>query len=121
MSGYAFRISAKEYASDPSHFYKVTGIETTDPLNFPNYVRRNDRIDEVVLINRLDSAWDHGSNPYHGFNSSEKLLVYLNFANKKKLFSFTASFTRTEGIVFDAMARYFACSTSFQRKKIILI
>ena len=51
--GYTFRISAKERLAltvDPASFEEMfTGIETTDPLNFPNYkkklatVRGNDR------------------------------------------------------------------------------
>ena len=57
--GYAFRISAKERLAltvDPASFEEMfTGIETTDPLNFPNYkkklaaVREMTGLDEAVL------------------------------------------------------------------------
>ena len=42
--GYTFRISAKERLAltvDPASFEEMfTGIETTDPLNFPNYKKK---------------------------------------------------------------------------------
>ena len=50
--GYTFRISAKERLAltvDPASFEEMfTGIETTDPLNFPNYKKKLAAVREMT-------------------------------------------------------------------------
>ena len=93
--GYTFRISAKERLAltvDPASFEEMfTGIETTDPLNFPNYkkklatVREMTGLDEAVLTGaalikgqklRLGS-WIPTLSGFNGFCSRRKNYSFI--------------------------------------------
>ena len=102
--GYTFRISAKERLAltvDPASFEEMfTGIETTDPLNFPNYkkklaaVREMTGLDEAVLtgaalikgqkvaLGIMDSNFIMAS---MGSVVGEKITRLFEFATKEKL------------------------------------
>ena len=120
--GYTFRISAKERLAltvDPASFEEMfTGIETTDPLNFPNYkkklaaVREMTGLDEAVLtgtalikgqkvaLRIMDSNFIMAS---MGSVVGEKITRLFEFATKEKLpvvlFTASGGARMQEGIV----------------------
>ena len=120
--GYTFRISAKERLAltvDPASFEEMfTGIETTDPLNFPNYkkklaaVREMTGLDEAVLtgtalikgqkvaLGIMDSNFIMAS---MGSVVGEKITRLFEFATKEKLpvvlFTASGGARMQEGIV----------------------
>ena len=109
--GYTFRISAKERLAltvDPASFEEMfTGIETTDPLNFPNYkkklaaVREMTGLDEAVLTG---TALIKGQKVALGIMDSNFIMASMGSVVGE----------------FDANGKNFCgCSTPFQRKIIL--
>ena len=107
--GYTFRISAKERLAltvDPASFEEMfTGIETTDPLNFPNYkkklaaVREMTGLDEAVLTG---TALIKGQKVALGIMDSNFIMASMGSAavqrhSKEKLFYLTVLTDPTTG------------------------
>ena len=93
--GYTFRISAKERLAltvDPASFEEMfTGIETTDPLNFPNYkkklaaVREMTGLDEAVLTG---TALIKGQKVALGIMDSNFIMASMGSVVGEKNYSF---------------------------------